>query len=68
MEATINKALGITVALILLAYLILPIAGDLVTNGNWTAIGIPTGLATGLMIIVVIIFLFSIIKTGGKRS
>lgn len=62
----INKAVGLAIGLILLAYLILPIAGDLVTGGNWSAVGISSSLATGMMIIVIVLFLFAMIKPGKK--
>lgn len=68
MADIVNKAIGITIGLILLAYLILPIAGELVVNGSWSDVGIDSKLATGLMIIVIVLFLFTMVKQGGKRS
>lgn len=67
--AIVDKAIGIAIGLILLAYLILPMAGDLVTNGSWSDVGISSSLATGLMIIVIVLFLFALVKgTGGMKS
>jgi hypothetical protein len=66
----INKAIDIAVALILLSALILPIAGTLVQNGSWSDVGISSGLASGLILIVIVVFLFNIVKQnkGGKKS
>lgn len=63
----VNQVKTIAISLILLAYVILPIMADLVANGNWTAVGISTGLVTGLMIIIVVMYLFKMMGSE-KRS
>ena len=65
---SLNKIKVLVIGLILLAYLILPTMADLVANGNWSAIGISTGLVTGLMIIIVVFYIFGLMGKDGKRS
>jgi len=65
----INKAVDIAIMFILLSALILPIAGDLIENGSWASVGISSALASGLVLIVLVVFMFSMVKANtGKKS